>query len=96
MTEKREGYDVTGWEFNDDGSVKFASALTFKALPMDNRGIAIRFEYQPSYKPGQVPPPAGAVQLAISTTQAAIIADHLTKIADALNQYSAEPPKTRQ
>lgn len=96
MGERRSGYDVTGWEFNEDGSVKFSTVLTFKALPMDTRGIAIRFEYQPSYRPGQDPPPAGSIQIAVSTTQAAIIAKHLQAIAEVLNQHSAEPPRTRQ
>lgn len=89
-------FDTAGWKFNEDGTIQFASALTFKALPLDNRGIAIKFDFQPNYKPGETPPAAGTIQLAISTTQAAILAKHLLAIADALNQYSAEPPQTRQ
>lgn len=89
-------YDTTGWKFNADGSIQFASALTFRFLPMDNRGIAIKFDYQKSYGPGETPEPPGSIQLAISTNQAEIIIRHLQAAVDALNQHSAAPSQTRQ
>lgn len=89
-------YDTTGWAFNDDGSVKIAPALTFKFLPLENHGIALKFDYQEAYKPGETPKPPGVIQLAISTKQAEIIIKHLQAAVDALNQHSEAPPQTRQ